>query len=420
MNRIVLVIILLGTLAACGVPAAPAPTAAPTAAPVPTLPPPPTLAPTATAVPTAAPAPTTATPSEGIRLPTALYILNESQIFRIERDATTITQITNETPIEPGVSAVVDFSVSPRDGSLAYTLQTAEGGQSFQILLRADADGANRTILLDKSTVINPIWSPDGSQIAYQLGVGENAPEKPGIYVLPVGGGEPRLLIEAALFSEVDNPEARAYDPVAWSPDGTKLLVAAYLIGIERCDAGVLDVASGTVTIIQAANDMVSSDCYEALAWNADGSAVYVGMRLPGLSPPVPGLWRADVQTGAVTQIIPETINEQFAVVASPFAAGDRLLIQLAQSEQLPDPIEGRVPSFGLAAAAADGSNLQQLRSEGYPTFRALWAPDGSGAVVQFFQEERGVVVLWLPSDGSAAVELPVSGEELGEMHWGR
>ncbi|HEY0734312.1 MAG TPA: hypothetical protein VGD69_05360, partial [Herpetosiphonaceae bacterium] len=60
----------------------------------------------------------------------------------------------------------------------------------------------------------NPVWSPDGKQIAFVSDRDGN----PEIYVMNADGGEPRNLTQ--------NPE-RDFDP-AWSPDGTRIVFASY------------------------------------------------------------------------------------------------------------------------------------------------------------------------------------------------
>jgi len=65
-------------------------------------------------------------------LPAPLYYLGggqeaQSQIFRLERDGKTIIKITDERPASPGILAVLEFDISPADGSLAYIVQGPQG-----------------------------------------------------------------------------------------------------------------------------------------------------------------------------------------------------------------------------------------------------------------------------------------------------
>ena len=97
-------------------------------------------------------------------LPHSLYFLGKdnewiSQVYRLERDGKTKTQLTFE-PVN-----VTDYDISLADGSIAYVA-------SNQLLL-ANADGSNRRMLIDGGTspdlrgFYNPVFSTDGGTLAY-------------------------------------------------------------------------------------------------------------------------------------------------------------------------------------------------------------------------------------------------------------
>ncbi len=82
-----------------------------------------------------------AEPTTGGILPAPLYFIDaKGQISRIEIDGTTIIQITDE------ADPIMDFAVSPADGSLAY-LTVADTGVANR-LISSDAMGQGRTELL--------------------------------------------------------------------------------------------------------------------------------------------------------------------------------------------------------------------------------------------------------------------------------
>src|SRR5262249_38380353 len=90
------------------------------------------------------------------RLPHPLYFLghdNQSiaQIYRLERDGKTQTQLTFE-PVN-----VDDYDVSLADGNIVYVVNSQ--------LIWINADGSNRHILVDGGT--QPVFSPDGKTLAY-------------------------------------------------------------------------------------------------------------------------------------------------------------------------------------------------------------------------------------------------------------
>jgi dipeptidyl aminopeptidase/acylaminoacyl peptidase/CubicO group peptidase (beta-lactamase class C family) len=89
----------------------------------------------------------------------------------------------------------------------------AEGGDARQL---TSGDFAAST----------PLWSPDGSELAFSASRTQDRDIDPAqaVYVVPVGGGEPRRL----------TPESGFFGVADWSPDGGTLLLA----GRERLEIG--------------------------------------------------------------------------------------------------------------------------------------------------------------------------------------
>ena len=342
-------------------------------------------------------------------LPQPLLFSREGQIVRLERDGTTVTPITAEQPGQADILAVTTFDVSPVDGSLVYIVQASEGND----LVRTDANGQQRTVLVSKAGINNPVWSPDGTQIALQF----NPPLDPaagpaaGVYVLPANGGEPTLIQP---FDPSDpanpDPEARHYAPYAWSPDGKRLLLSAYAQGVEVCNSVVKNLETGDLVPIQAPEGMVSG-CAGG-QWSPDGREIYINMARPGPQPPVPGLWQADPTTGAVTPFIQGEFENGFQLVSShrPLADGSVYAFHATVST-LPEPFGGGLVQYKLfQGSQTDGLFL---RDETFPvTGQALWAPDNSGVVADLAQEGGDVMRVWIPIDGGPVVEL---GTNVGE-----
>ncbi len=142
--------------------------------------------------------------------------------------------------------SVTDVELSPDGAWIAHVLRVPppldQPGRSHNQIWLVDAAGrdAPRRLTPEDRSSWSPRWSPDGKQLAFLS-------KRPGdahtqLYVMPVDGGEAQAAFEA-------KGSVAAFE---WSPDGTRL---AYSIGLEtdaekkERDAGrdwVIDEAGGT------------------------------------------------------------------------------------------------------------------------------------------------------------------------------
>lgn len=396
---------------------------------IPAAPPTETVAPTV-APPTATPQQTTATPDPTLTvaptaapvalvLPAPLYLLDRGQIVRIERDGLTRTQITAEPPPIPDALPIVEFDVSATDGTLVYTLA---GTWLPPTLVRATANGAEKTTLLEGVWYGWPRISPDGTLVAIGVTADpeETSPLDPGVYLVPLDGSTPRLIIEPTPVVDPATPgqDGRAFAPLAWSPDGAKLLLQAYSRSVEFCELAVIDVTGGEPIYFTAPTPDLVSACGVS-AWAPDSSGVYVGMSRPGYLADRPGLWLADATTGDVTPIFPERSGGQFLLARAPFVATDDLLAMVAFADEIVEPGDNLGPAYTASAALPDGDYRTPLRTDAYRFGDALWARDGSGIALIESPEQGDPRLIWLKTDDSSPVELPASGYDIYSLRWG-
>jgi hypothetical protein len=420
---------LAGLLAGCGQQAATAPTAAPpstapTAAPTaaPTMPPAPTEAPTAAAtatpVPEAAP---TAAPGAAV-LPRPLYTLLAGQIYRIEADGVARTQITYEVPFRNDVLAVTEFAVSPADSTLVYVVQRA--GPSA--LVRSGPSGEDPAPLFDSDTVLpsQPLFTPDGQSVAVRLTGAEGNPEfQNGVYLIPVAGGEPQLLVpdEAA---PADQSQAFGHQPLAFSPDGARLLTNRYSLTVEQCDLGVVTVADGKAIAIQAppAPEGERATTCDGGAWAPDGSAIYFTSSVIGAPAGAPAIWKASPESGESFPITPQPGQAPFTLYTAPAVAPDgSLLAFTAQADALPRGFEEQQPTLAYSMArvnAADGTLAELRPAVAEMPQLVQWDPAGRGAVALLFPEVGDPGLFWLPADGGEATLLLGATTDLSAYRW--
>jgi hypothetical protein len=378
---------------------APEPTSAPTSAPEPTSAP--TNAPTiVTSRPTSTPEPTA---EPAALLPAPVYLLDDGQIWRMERDGKTRRQITFES------SAIFNFDIGTTDNALTYAV--GEGAERTIVLL--DASGRAE---LTHGQVWSPRIAPSGERIAYQVEAPDEAATGasaqgpgPGVWTIARAGGQPSLLQASEPISAdgVLAESARQYFPSAWSPDGTRLLMGVYFPVGEGGYPAVKDMRGGGVTEINRV-------CCEA-SWSADGKAVIVAGGTQ-IQDAILGLWRADPRTGSTTELI--GYNEQ---AGSPLVTVAR---QLADGSIYAFLTITKDPSFeGKDKVApqrvqADGT-FAPIRKESYLLAGALWADDASGVIVAEAVDNPATefgLLSWLPLDGGPAVALAGRGSL---MRWG-
>jgi hypothetical protein len=419
----------------CGASASIAPTAAPpTAAPsiiAPTAAPPtavppttaPTTAPPTAAPPTAAPtaAPPTAAPTAAPSsvLPAPLYFIDQQrQLARLEIDGKTITPITSE------ADPVFDFTVARGDGSLAY-LTIAQGGQTTR-LIRSDAQGQGRTELV--SGILRSIAMPyTGASV--EIGVLDQgrsaggAELAPGVWSFPIGGGEPtQIAANTPPQGAGDNitPGTR-YMPIAWSPDGQKLLLRTSINfgpdgpggDIGTTGLALFDQASAEVRqLLPTSQEPL---CIDA-SWDGQSVAIYCATSFYA-GDNTPALFRLNIVRNDQETLIPLKTGDQQNLAANVRELDDGLYSMVSTA-----PSDASEPAFTLQRTGQDAASDRVVLSKeplaiGFN--RALWAEDGSGVVMLLPATGESRDLVWYPFGGASPVTL--AGGQLGDtLGWGK
>lgn len=401
MKRLIPVLLAALALAACAAPPTPPATPTSTGATAP--------APTATASGVFIPE----TPPAALRLPAPLYTLELGQIARVERDAKTRALVTNERVEMQGVRPIAEFAVSPL-GTLAYIV----GDLDADRLVTADARGRGPRTLYAQSghELSDLLFTPDGESILFRLLNNLDPPDLPsGIYRLPLAGGDPILVRTDDPVDDPVNPSraVSGYLPAAFSPDGSRLLVRVDSTFYEDCTVGVMPAAGGDVQRVTLPEGQ-GVYCGEA-GWTADSAAILFMAGPPATEPEAgPGLWRADAATLAAAPLLaPGTFAR--APLGLP---GDAARFFLARIER----DAAGVPSGAtfLPAEIRPGAAAPDELGAPFAEFleRALWSPDGTGAVLVVSTPEQQSILRWLPIGGEP-VQMPSTTEGIFGLAWG-
>jgi dipeptidyl aminopeptidase/acylaminoacyl peptidase len=272
------------------------------------------------------------------------------QLFSVPAEGGPARQLTEE------AGGVWDYAVHPEGQEIVYSALREDGGSD---LVRMSRDGTDRRVLLgcSEAACLNPAWSPDGMQIAYERReIWSDAPNldpKAGrIWLLDLEEGKERPLFEY---------DVALHSPV-WSPQGDRLAyVSPMLPGVE-----VLDLDSGEL-------QQFGNEWGAAPVWSLDGEYLIL-----------PELMLAD-EALVVRLVRIELVEEELLDIS-----GDEDLVKdvgpawspgggwIAHGRQYLDE-ERWTPGRQIWLTRPDGSEAYSLLMEAMGDHYAYaWRPDGA------------------------------------------
>lgn len=134
----------------------------------------------------------------------SLYLIDPSQGTRVRE-----VKITDDTI----VGADAQPSWAPNSGSLVYV--SNKGGTGHYTIWTVQRNGTGAAELFDPGTDAQwPVYSPDGTKIAFQLGIGRSGGPNTDILILDVATLTTTNLTETSSFRD---------EAPSWSPDGAEI-----------------------------------------------------------------------------------------------------------------------------------------------------------------------------------------------------
>ena len=272
------------------------------------------------------------------------------ELFLVSPDGGPARQLTNH------AGGVWDYTIHPEGQGIVYSALREDGGSD---LVRMDRDGTDQRVLLacPETACLNPAWSPDGQQIAYERrdiwsGAPNLDPKAGRIWLLDLEEGD-----EHPLFDY----DVALHSPV-WSPEGDKLAyVSPMLPGVEVLDLNTREL------------EQVGNEWGAAPVWSPNGRHLVVPELMLADEALVVRLVRIDLGQEELLDISgDEDLVKDVGPAWSPGGGW------IAHGRQYLDE-ERWTPGRQIWLTRPDGSEAYSLLTEAMGDHYALaWRPDGA------------------------------------------
>jgi Tol biopolymer transport system component len=269
-------------------------------------------------------------------------------------------------------TGLLNFSVSPDGRRIAFTERSGEDGAADIKLLDLTTGALYQLTECPDSTCTRPVWSPDGSTIAYER-VNFNR-DVPGI-----GMGPSRIwLIELNTSPIINRPlfddsQILGFSP-QWSGDGRRIA----LFDVRSAGIRVYDFATGDSTV-------VPTHYGEVGVFSPDGAALLYPTTIQQGDRSYSRLRLLDLETGTSAPLLEsgEAVDD---VAAAWHPDGEQIVIARQMDEDAPGP-QLFLGQLNAEHTVADLAPL--LTDPDYANRFFAWDAAGARLVIQRFYDPR-------------------------------
>jgi len=304
-----------------------------------------------------------------------------------------------------------------------------EGGDGLSrdiFVIKPDgSEPVNLTKKLGVQTNQYPVWSPDGSKIAF---TSDESSDYDQIYVMNADG--------SAKINVTNRPDYYHHDPY-WSPDSTRLAFTSghkddidqiFVVNVDGSEMHQLTQGNQSVGVSGWSPDgtrIILTTGQGIMVMNSDGSNV---RQLTDNHRDTWPVWSPDGTKIGFTRTLKDSEGSwaQHIFVINPDGSG---LVQLTQgpyyrSKPRWSPDGSKIAfelkksneeSINIYVIDADGSNITQLTNDGE---NPIWSPDGRQIAFETFRNGENWDVYIMNADGSAQTRLTKNTRFDGSPDW--
>lgn len=197
---------------------------------------------------------------------------------------------------------------NPAPQSASFLFTRDQGGNENAQLYRYDLSSAQTRLLTDgRSRHGGAIWSRDGRQLAFHGNARDSARQD--IYVMDIAADTSARLVLAS--------QGQSWQPLDWSPDGSRLLLLDY-VSVTEARLFIVELATGALTPLPLSEDPRRAPPRAAIGsarFAVDGRGVWVSTDLGG---EFLQLYYLELDTGRLRKLdaVPEWDVEDFELSA--------------------------------------------------------------------------------------------------------